>query len=129
MVAGREHVIYCDTDSLFVDIHGLERLWNARAIGTGQPGMLRELGVADGMTILGHKHYVWGEKTVCAGRPVELHTGATAGNRYWTAEGIKGGVAARHRPSTLETARPFGGGGKYKGGQLNGDGTVVPWQL
>jgi hypothetical protein len=81
------------------------------------------------MTILGHKHYVWGEKTVCAGRPVELHTGATAGNRYWTAEGIKGGVAARRRPSTLEVARPFGGGGRYKGGQVNGDGTVVPWQL
>jgi hypothetical protein len=129
MVAGLENVHYCDTDSLFVTIHGLERLWNAHAIGAGQPGMLRELGVADGMTILGHKHYVWGEKTVCAGRPVELHAGATAGNRYWTAEGIKGGVAARRRPSTLEVARPFGGGGRYKGGQVNGDGTVVPWQL
>jgi hypothetical protein len=127
--AGREHVVYCDTDSLFVDTHGLERLWNARAIGTGQPGMLRELGAADGMTVLGHKHYVWGEKTVCAGRPVELHAGATAGDRYWTAEGIKGGVAARRRPSTLEVARPFAGGGRYKGGEVSDDGTVRPWVL
>jgi hypothetical protein len=127
--AGREHVVYCDTDSLFVTIHGLERLWNARAIGTGQPGMLRELGVAEDMDVLGHKHYRWGAKVVCAGRPVEPAEGATAGNRYWTAEGIKGGVAARHRPSTLEVARPFGGGGKYKGGQVSDDGTVRPWQL
>jgi hypothetical protein len=87
------------------------------------------LGVAEDMDVLGHKHYRWGSKVVCAGRPVEPAEGATAGNRYWTAEGIKGGVAARHRPSTLETARPFGGGGKYKGGQVSDDGTVRPWQL
>jgi hypothetical protein len=127
--AGREHVVYCDTDSLFVDQAGLDSLRDLQCIGHGQPGMLRELGVADGMTVYGHKHYVWGEKTVCAGRPVELHAGAAAGNRYWTAEGIKGGVAARRRPSTLEVARPFAGGGRYKGGEVSDDGSVRPWQL
>jgi hypothetical protein len=91
--------------------------------------MLRELGVADGMVITGHKNYIWGDRVVCAGRPVDPAPADTDRLRYWQAEGIKGGVAARRRPSTLEVARPFAGGGRYKGGEVQDDGSVRPWTL
>lgn len=129
MLAGRENVVYCDTDSLFVTGTGHERLEDARAIGSGQPGKLRLLGCEDGMVTTGHKNYIWGRKVVCAGRPVDPAPAATDRLRYWMAEGIKGGVCARHRPGTLEIARPFSGGGRYKGGEVGGDGIVRPWKL
>lgn len=58
--AGRGHVLYCDTDSLFVDGIGRDRL--ADDIDPSVLGMLKLEAVADDIAIYGPKRYRFGDK-------------------------------------------------------------------
>ena len=58
--AGREHVLYCDTDSLLVDREGKENL--ASFIAPGRLGGLKVEGEYDEVEIWGPKDYRFGDK-------------------------------------------------------------------
>jgi hypothetical protein len=58
-IAGREHVFYCDTDSLIVDSTGYERL--KKVIDPSRLGMLKLEGMSDTVTVYGRKDYKFGE--------------------------------------------------------------------
>lgn len=67
--AGRESVIYCDTDAVVVDDYGAERLTLAGWIRPGEWGCLQPVESADGCVIYGDKAYSIGGRTRCAGAP------------------------------------------------------------
>jgi hypothetical protein len=61
LTAGREHVYYCDTDSLIVDGEGLRRLGSW--VDASKLGYLKVEASSDTLNIFGVKDYVHGEKT------------------------------------------------------------------
>jgi len=66
--AGRDHVFYCDTDSVFVDRTGFERLKGE--LEKEGIGALEVEGVEDKMRIYGAKDYEFGSKRVLKGVPL-----------------------------------------------------------
>lgn len=63
--AGRENVLYCDTDSLFVNEIGFSRLENK--LGNTALGALKVEGINDAVTIRAPKWYKFGDKSVHKG--------------------------------------------------------------
>jgi len=63
--AGRENVLYCDTDSVMVNDDGLKRL--KPMIDKTRLGALKYEGSADSVRIHGLKDYVFGETVKCKG--------------------------------------------------------------
>ena len=59
-IAGWDNVLYCDTDSLFVNQIGRSRL--TEWIDTNRLGKLKVEAVSNSITILGNKRYVFGGK-------------------------------------------------------------------
>ena len=67
--AGRGHVFYCDTDSVFVDREGYERLRGE--LEEEGIGSLEVEGVENKMVIYGAKDYEFGSKRVIKGVPLD----------------------------------------------------------
>jgi hypothetical protein len=67
--AGRNHVYYYDTDSIFCDEDGEENLENAGMVMMNEMGFLRKIGDYERLEIVGPKHYVRDGVRVCAGIP------------------------------------------------------------
>lgn len=70
-IAGRSHVLYCDTDSLFVDEVGYRALFSE--IDSVAIGKLKCEGVEQKMTIRAPKWYKFGDKLVSKGIRKDAH--------------------------------------------------------
>ena len=126
-LAGREHVVYCDTDSLVVDDTGVSRL--QAVIDAHRLGALKVEGVSDYLVIYGLKDYEYGEETHIKGVPKsakELEPGTWSyaqfqGGLTWLNNGMLPEVSVK----TVVKHRS----GLYTKGTVLEDGTIEPLTL
>lgn len=129
LMAGRDEVIYSNTDSLFVTGTGYMRLLRYGMVGSGEPGRLRLQEVLPWIEILGISHYRTPGRTVCAGW---IGSGSpTDGGRApdWYAETAGAAFAERRAPGPFERKGPKERIAPYLHGVRGPDGRVEPWRM
>lgn len=126
-LAGRRHVVYCDTDSLIVDELGYSRLISR--MDNIKLGYLKLEGISNQLLIFGVKDYAFGDEKHIKGVPktaipvgdnswlYEQFTGALG----WLNKGLPSGVTVK---STLKTRT-----GNYTKGLVQDNGDILPLVL
>lgn len=125
--AGWANVLYCDTDSLFVNDEGFARLRDS--IDDSVLGKLKLVGETEECTIFGAKWYRFGESTKCKG--IRRSAEAVGENAYRQEKfvsfvgglhtGVTDGVIVETVTKRLST--------EYRKGELQPDGRVLPFVL
>jgi hypothetical protein len=82
-IAGWENVLYCDTDSLMVNVAGFLRLRDKGYVHDKVLGMLYQKYVADQLTIYAPKHYQEDGRLVQAGEQKPTHVDGDGNPAYW----------------------------------------------
>lgn len=72
-IAGRDNVIYCDTDGLIVNQDGYDNLLAQNGVCGPDYGQLSVRAQSRSCTINGQKNYKIGDKVVCAGLTADRH--------------------------------------------------------
>lgn len=125
--AGREHVFYCDTDSLFVDQVGLDNL--AEFLDESRLGGLKVEGVTERVTIHAPKDYEFGDHVKRKGVPADS---LAMGDARWEVEiwpslrGLLGAGVSDHYENRLVVKHLKR---EVKWGVLLPDGRVRPFVL
>lgn len=114
VAAGRESVLYCDTDAVIVDDFGLESLTLAGWVRHGEWGYLQPVASSDDTEIFGVKHYRIGGRSRQAGLQV------SRGERAESDRGVPSqpwiGWSLRHQlaPADWRESHPYvRGPGRY----------------
>jgi hypothetical protein len=127
--AGWDHVYYCDTDSLFVDQAGRDRL---ELGGWIKPGVLGKLQVKSGpgpVEIRGIKYYVEDGRTVCAGMPRGIAEPVGDGLHEWQSMVPSQYIRKGLRPGTIRVLHQYKRTVQYTHGIVGSDGRVAPFYL
>lgn len=125
-LAGREHVFYCDTDSVFVDRAGYERLRVNGMVVQNELGRLRVVSEYSRVEFIGIKHYVADGELTCAGlAPIPGSTGLPPGKGY-IPEPLTTAAASGRSPSRLEYPHKGARHTQYRHGAVHEDGSVTP---
>lgn len=125
--AGRSNVFYCDTDSIFTNQEGFDKL--EKLIHPTDLGRLKVKGVADKMTIFDVQDYEFGSKQTIRGvkaDAVELKPGFFRQARFLRFRSLarrKSLDAPIVQQWTKQLRR------RYRKGTVNPDGTVTPFVL
>jgi hypothetical protein len=126
LLAGREHVFYCDTDSVFVDRQGYNNLCAGDMVKKDELGRLRIMSEHNVVEFYGIKHYVADGVLTCAGIEKTPLTGGGEHKGRYIHEPITRAAASGRSPSRVEY--PFKGvrHEQYRHGVINDDGSVTP---
>jgi len=125
--AGRDNVYYCDTDSLIVNVFGLENL--THLIGKRELGKLKIVDQTDRLTINNLKDYSFGGKVKIKGIRKDAEMIAYNTYKQYQSVGVKGGLHHQDinrviwREVTKELSR------EYLKGEVLSDGRVKPLTL
>lgn len=128
-VAGLQNVYYVDTDELWTDAIGMERLTKLGCVASGAWGLLRLRAAHEWAEFHGQKHYRTGTLSVRAGIPRGSEASATGSGEYFTREGIMEAASKGRAPASLVTAHAAGGPSAYTHGEVCDGGIVRPWHL
>lgn len=128
-VAGWENVIYVDTDCLFVDRTGRDRIKSAGLIAQNRLGYLQDKGDGGSFKAYGIKHYLYQGRLVCAGSPesgmsVDSVTGAA-----YVPETIRHYIKGGTRPVASERLMSPDFVGEYHHRRVHSDGSTTPWGI
>lgn len=127
--AGWDNVYYCDTDSLWTNGEGYDRIRAAYEMDSGELGGLRLEGRHAWARFYGHKHYETPNGVTCAGIPRNGLLRSGDGWTYWTAD-TPALAARRGEEVTSELIRyDVSDRVAYRGGERGGDGTVYPYEV
>lgn len=125
--AGIENVLYCDTDSLFVNEEGYVRLTDE--LDASMLGRLKEEGKSKHVTIHAPKWYEFGDTHKCKGiRP----TARLIGENTYVQEkfvSFAGGVRNGHTDGVIVEEVTKHLSGQYRKGTVTDSGRVLPFQL
>lgn len=124
---GMERCYYVDTDSVWTDPEGVERLARAGLVGDGEVGKLRVVAEHDEATFYGWKHYLAGGKLICAGLPRGHVIDVLDDGTYWQRQWLSAAVIEGRRPDGRIVERKYTRQGGYKHGVIQPDGRVLPW--
>lgn len=127
--AGREHVYYTDTDSLWCSASGVESVESVGILGRGEPGLLRVVRVHQEVEFYGYKHYRADERHVCAGRPAECVGGDEQPDRYRQRERARGGLNGRETPAVKSVLVDWRRAAPYLHGSVGPGGVVRPLEF
>lgn len=127
--AGWKHVVYCDTDSVFVDAQGRDRLSCYGWIDPVRVGYLKEVCVYASLKVRGVKWYETERSEVAAGRGPGAPAGEGVGPLYWAGVGPAGGLRAARRPDADRRAVPHARDVLYRHGRRTRCGRVVPLDI
>lgn len=125
--AGREHVYYCDTDSLFVDQTGYDRL--SSYIQPGVLGKLEVKQVVKELTIHGAKDYEVDGVLRIKGVPRKSIQTDTNTFEYVSFEGVRTRLRKDHIGQVVQTTVSKVLAREYQKGDVQPDGRVVPFYL
>lgn len=128
-IAGWQHVFYCDTDSLFLDQIGYDRLAVADSAVSAGLGELYRKGGPHRVEIRGVKYYVEDDSVTCAGLPAGQYADAGDGRHYWYRQSPARSVKGRERPGTESVLLSYGRADSYRHGIVGPDGRVTPIRL
>jgi len=126
-VAGKDHVFYCDTDSLIIDKFGLANLKSY--INPTSLGLLKIEDKARKLIIYGLKDYQFGEKIVIKGIPKNAKKVADDIYEVYQSIGIKSGLHRQELNRVLWRRMQKRLTRKYKKGIVGQDGKVKPLEL
>lgn len=124
---GREHVVYCDTDSVFVDAAVSDKV--GYPVDPNRLGALSRRWTTDRLVIYGAKDYMTDNDVVVKGIPPDAEEVAPREYvfSYWPSQRahMKRGIDDRYIIRT--TVRNLNRA--YDKGKVNADGSVSPWKL
>jgi hypothetical protein len=127
--ADRNHVLYCDTDSVIVDEMGYDNILAAGyTVGNGL-GHLRIVGVHERVDLVGIKHYVCDGVVTCAGVPARREWHETETKRVYGPEPLTVACANGGPPRSVDTKGRAAATRVYKHGIVRTDGMVTPHVL
>lgn len=125
--AGREHVFYCDTDSLFVDQVGYDRLKGEIA-----PGVLGALGLRKEGTRLqvnGLKDYQFDDERRIKGVPSSARVNSVGEYAYTTFERTRTRLRQGRGDQVVQKGVTKKLSREYDKGHVLGSGRVIPFDL
>lgn len=125
--AGRENTFYVDTDSLFVNVDGMERLFRGGYIIGDNLGDLRIVGRHKQVVIHGWKHYTCDNNVTCAGDALRRRFGLIDSIPGESAHPLTVAAANRNSPGIGQTVRSKVGSMEYRLGRVLPDGRIDPW--
>lgn len=126
-IAGKDHIYYCDTDSLIVDKFGLANL--TEYINPSQLGLLKIEGKARHLVIYGLKDYEFGDKVVIKGIPKNAKQIADDVYEVYQSIGIKSGLHRQELNRVLWKRMTKKLSRKYRKGVVGENGVVKPLEL
>ena len=126
--AGRDHVYYVDTDSLFVDEVGSERLIELGYVDADRMGYLKLEGVYSNMEIRGIKDYTIDGVHVSSGLPRGSSDVPGSRDNYWWTPWIGLATSTHRRPTADAVLKKYQRTQPYRHGTVLADGTVAPLQ-
>lgn len=122
-------ILYCATDSLFVDERGYDELLNAGAVGYEQPGRLKLVAVHDWVTFRGIHDYTTPNSSTVAGKPLGATGSAEMGWSWSSYEKPQGSLKRKERPGPNLVPHTRAATGVYTHGTVRGDGSVKPFRF
>ena len=126
-MSGRENVYYCDTDSLFTNANGRDRLHSV--LDDQLLGALKVEGVTDEMEIHGLKDYRFGEHVALKGVRDPHNPIAPNVYRLETFRGLKGALRDHDLNRMIVTRGVKRLKRIYDKGIVHDDGSVTPFPL
>lgn len=127
--AGRDNVVYCDTDAVIVNDYGLEGLTMAGWVQPGSWGFLQHVESADGATIIGDKAYQIGGRCRAAGTNRNTARTGDIQDASYTQPWIGASMRHQERPADWREAHSYHRGeGRYDR-LRNPGGGVKPIEL
>lgn len=124
MIAREENVLYCDTDSLFVNSEGYSKL--SASMNAHELGKLKLEGTADEITIRGPKRYIFGSKERNKGirkDAVKVRDGVYVQDQF---EGFAGALRKARTDTVRITRVTKRLKDDYKKGKVTASGRVQP---
>lgn len=122
--AGRENVLYCDTDAVIVSDFGMESLTIAGWVRPGEWGYLQHVESAGECTIYGDKYYTIAGRVRQAGGPHNAIGTSGSGNIAYSQPWIGASMHNRERPADWRHTRTYQrGAGRYD--KMRGAGGIV----
>lgn len=127
--AGWENVYYVDTDSVFTNKEGYERLLDFGNVASGQMGYLKLEGVYSNFEVRGIKDYTADGRHVVSGLPKGSRDEPGDHDSYWWTPWI--GLASRshRRPTADAVLKHYKRVQPYRHGEILANGKVVPLQV
>lgn len=127
--AGRQEVLYVNTDSLFLTEKGYSLLAQDNRVSEEGPGLPRLVSTWDWIELFGINHYRTPFKLVLAGQP-PLPSGSGAGDgAVFRPRTAKEQIGARRVPSAEEVLVRVTRRQPYRHGAVGPGGVVTPWRL
>jgi DNA polymerase type B, organellar and viral len=127
--AGREHVYYCDTDSVICDRVGAEGLVRAMLIRDGEMGFMREVECGVDLVIHGIKHYELDGSIRHAGAPRGTIEHGPDRTHYWYRDWLARATTSGRRPDVVRMLRKHASDQTYRHGRVLSDGGVLPFHI
>jgi len=124
--AGGGNVVYCDTDSLWVNERGIDNLSHAGCVKGGSFGYLGIKGSFNSVIIHGHKSYSAGLAGAHCGVPAGAMIQQDGSAEWDSFEMIMSACRRRDRPLAIVVNRRRGSPTAYTGGHVTPDGMVTP---
>lgn len=128
-IAGETNVYYCDTDSLFVNDLGLDKLKKGGVMNDKELGFLKYEGYQTNSEFYGPKDYVFGPKVVCKGirkNAKKLEDGSYEQLQF---EGLKSVIKRGGDPFITIKKITKKNNRQYKKGCILPNGRVQPFKL
>ena len=127
--AGRDNVLYVDTDALIVNEAGYEALRSAGRIAGRAFGMLEIKSGPNVVNVRGIKHYVDGDRTICAGLPRGSCADTGDGETYWYTRRATDSVRHGMMPTAERELKRYSRSDEYRLGNVDELGRVTPFEL
>lgn len=126
---GLEHVYYVQTDEIWTDEIGYDRLSAAGEIAPGVWGRLSLKGVYDWAVFDGINAYRTDQHAVCAGVPKRPGKPLVRGDHYRVSESPLLSGAEGRAPEAIEIEYVYDPGNPYNHGRVDERGNVSPWLM
>jgi len=127
--AGKGHVFYCDTDSLFVDADGYARLLTAGIVKEHTLGALRVIGRHERVVIHGWKYYECDGVMTCSGIPAKKRERIIDEVEGERGEPLTVAAGVGRPPQITGTPVKWTRSADYRHGHVDRDGTVRPFHM
>lgn len=127
--AGHENVFYYDTDSIWVNRDGCERLFASELCDQTEWGKLKLVGGYSHVEFTGIKHYTADAVVKCAGMPkLRVALGTFDRDRYEVRK-VMSDLWAKKSPFAEIVESKLGRAGPYRHGKVQQDGSIKPWRI
>jgi hypothetical protein len=127
--AGRENVVYVDTDGLMVTRRGHERLTLSGFPSGGGPGEMSVRHVYPWVQIHGLRQWEALGIEQAAGKPLDPPAVSDDPGRVWVQVGPQGALAGGREPSAIRHLIPWSTPAVYRHGTVGSDGVVAPLEI